>query len=138
MDHSGEALVGFGCAHGNAFEFFEFAEEIFDEMAPFVHFGVDVEWLGAAWMLRYDDFGAALIKVGNDAIAVKSLVGEQGTKLDTCDQWLNANRIKAMAWQQHEPDKIAQRIGQGEYLGRHAALGAAYGLILSPPFAPCP
>src|SRR5579863_5588200 len=122
MDHGAEALVGFAGAHGDAFELFEFAEEIFDEMAPFVHFGVDLERLGAAWVLRYDDFGTALIKVCDDGIAVESLVGEQGTELDARDQGLNTNRIEAMPWQQHEPDKIAQRISQGENLGGHAAL----------------
>src|SRR4051794_40488736 len=38
--------------------------------------------------------------------------------------------------QQHKADEVAQGIGQGENLGRHAALGAANGLARSPPFAP--
>jgi hypothetical protein len=89
-------------------------------------------------MLGYDDFGAALIKVGDDDVAVEGFVGEQGAEFDTCDQRRNANRIEAMSRQQFEPYKVAQRIGQGEDLGGHTALGAAYGLILSPPVAPCP
>ena len=55
IDHGGKALVGFAGAHGYAFELFEFAEEVFDEMAPFVHLGIDLELLGAAGMLRNDD-----------------------------------------------------------------------------------
>ena len=74
----------------------------------------------------------------DEGIAVKSLVGEQGTKLDARDHRLYANRIETVPRQQHEVDKITQRIGQRENLGGHVALGAAYGLILSPPFAPCP
>ena len=74
----------------------------------------------------------------DDGIAVKSLVGEQGTKLDARDQRFYDNRIETVPRQQHEVDKITQRIGQGGNLGGNAALGAAYGLILSPPFAPCP
>src|SRR5690606_14706278 len=43
-----------------------------------------------------------------------------------------------VAGQENEAHEIAERIGEGENFGRHAALGAAYGLALSPPFAPCP
>src|SRR5918995_1050492 len=43
-----------------------------------------------------------------------------------------------MARQEFEAHKIAERVGQREDLGGHATLGAAYGLALSPPFAPCP
>ena len=138
MDHGGEALVGFAGAHGDAFELFEFAEEIFDEMTPFVHFSVNLEWVSAAWMLGYDDFGATLIKVGDDDVAVEGFIGEQSAEFDTRDQRRNTNSIEAMSRQQFEPDKAAKRIGQGENLGGHTALGSAYGLILSPPFAPCP
>jgi hypothetical protein len=45
MDICGETLIGFVCAHGDAFEFLELAEEVLDQVAPFVdlltlrHFG---------------------------------------------------------------------------------------------------
>ena len=48
MDHGLEALVGFVGAHGDAFEFLEFTEEVLDEMTPFVHLGVDWERHAAA------------------------------------------------------------------------------------------
>ena len=41
MDDGGEALVGFVGAHGDAFELLELAEEVLDQVAPFVDFGVD-------------------------------------------------------------------------------------------------
>src|SRR5216684_1266933 len=85
MDHGLEALVGFVGAQGDAFEFLELAEEVLDEMTPFVHHG-----------------------------------------------------IEALSRQQDESDEVAERIGEGQDLGRHAALGLADGLALSPPFAPCP
>src|SRR5579859_5618404 len=37
-----------------------------------------------------------------------------------------------------EAHEVAERIGQGKDFSRHAALGAAHGLALSPPFAPWP
>src|SRR5215210_3071038 len=43
-----------------------------------------------------------------------------------------------MAGQENEAHEIAKPVGEGEDFGRHAALGAADGLALSPPFAPCP
>src|SRR5437660_1380743 len=39
MDHGLEALVGFVGAHGDAFEFLEFTEEVIDEMTPFESIG---------------------------------------------------------------------------------------------------
>ena len=37
MDHGGEALIRLVGAHGDALELLELAEEVFDEMPPFVH-----------------------------------------------------------------------------------------------------
>jgi hypothetical protein len=52
MDHGGEALIGLVGSHGDAFEFFELAEEVFDEMPPFVHLLVDSERLCALNVLE--------------------------------------------------------------------------------------
>jgi hypothetical protein len=41
VDHSGEALIGLVAAHGDAFELFELAKEIFDQVAPLVDLGID-------------------------------------------------------------------------------------------------
>src|SRR5436189_5805992 len=46
-------------AHGDAFELLELAEEVFDEMPPFVHLLVDGERLCAPRMLGDDYLGAA-------------------------------------------------------------------------------
>jgi hypothetical protein len=40
MDVGSEARIGFVCAHGDAFEFLELAEEIFDQVSPLVDFRV--------------------------------------------------------------------------------------------------
>src|SRR5215217_5438384 len=89
-------------------------------------------------MLRDDDLGAALVEVGNDLVAVESLVGDQGTEFDTLDQWRDPDSIEALSRQQHKADEIAQSVGEGQDFGRHAAFGAADSLARSPPFAPCP
>ena len=64
--------------------------------------------------------------------AIKPLEGE------TVDERSDADRIETVAGQQNEAHEIAERVGQREDFGRHAALGAADRLALSPPFAPCP
>src|SRR4029077_3860742 len=130
--------IGFVGAQGDTLELLEFAEEVFDQVAPFVHLGVDLERGGAARMLRDHDFGAAPVEGGDDVIAVEGLVGDQGGELDALDQWRDPHRVVALAGQQHESDEVAERIGEGQDFGRHAAFGLAYGLALSPPFAPCP
>ena len=71
MDHRLEALVGFVGAHGDTLELLELAEEILDQVTPFVHLGVDLERGGAARMLRDHDCGAALVEVGDDLVAVE-------------------------------------------------------------------
>src|SRR6266436_5121517 len=81
-----EALIGFVCAHGDAFELLQFAEEIRDEMPPFVHLPVDDAWGRAAWMLADDDLGAARIEIGNDGVGVERRIGDQGIERHAFDQ----------------------------------------------------
>ena len=138
MDEGGEALIGFVGAHCDAFELLELAEEVFDQVAPFVEFGVERQRHGTPRMLRDDDFGAALVQLGNDGIAVKGLVGDQSAKGEPVDERGDADRIETMAGQENKADEIAERVGHGQDLGRHAAFGAADRLILGPPFAPWP
>ena len=40
MDHGGKAVVGFIGSHGDALKLREFAEEVLDQMTPFVEFGM--------------------------------------------------------------------------------------------------
>src|SRR5262249_12197634 len=138
MDEGREALVGFVGAHGDAFELFEFAEEVLDQMSPLVHFLVEWKGKGASGMLGNDDFGASFVQISDDVIAVEGFVGDQGIELDVSNQRGNPHGVVAMAWQELEAHEIAERVRQGNDFGRHAALGAAYGLALSPPFAPWP
>ena len=138
MNHCGKALIGFFTSHGDAFELLEFAEEVFDEMTPFVKFVVDCEGMASPRMLGDDDFCSPLIHVFDDPVGIKRLVGNQATKLDVLDQRFHADGVEALARKQDEAHEIAQGIGEGENFGGHAALRFANGLILSPPLAPWP
>ena len=138
MDDGVEAGVSFVGAQCDALELFEFTEEVLDQMPPFVHFGIDRQFAGSALMLGDDDLGAPFVEVGDDGVAVECLVGDQRVEADTIDERRHAERIEAVTGQQYEAHEIAKSVGQREDFGRHAALGAAYGLALSPPFAPWP
>ena len=129
-------MVSFASAHGDALELFEFAEEVFDEVAPFVHLLVDAERSRSLRSLGDDDFGSPLIKLVDNPVGVERLIGDQGSKFDVFDQRRNTDSVVALSGQENEAHQIAQGIGQGEYLGSPAASGLAYGLALSPPFAP--
>jgi hypothetical protein len=130
-------LISFVASHGNAFEVLEFAEEVFDEMAPFVEFGVDLEWFASPWMLGDDDFCAPLIHVFDDPVGIKGLVGDQTTEFDVFDQGCDTDGVKAMAGEQNEPHQIPKCVGQRKDFGGPAALRLADGLIFGPPLAPC-
>src|SRR5438874_1867690 len=125
-------------AHGDALELLEFAEEVLDQMTPFVAFQVDRNGVQPVRSLRDDDAGAASVHFGDDPVGIEGLVGNQGAELDPLDQRRDAYRVVALSRQQHESDEVAESIGEGQDLGRHAAFGFADGLALSPPFAPCP
>src|SRR4249919_160430 len=138
MDHGGEALIGFIGAQRDAFELLEPAEEVLDQMPPFVHLRVDGERRCAARMLGDDDRGAARVEIGDDGIAVEGLVGDQRVEGQSLDERRNADRVEALSRQQHKAHEIAERIGERQDFGGHAAFRAANGLALSPPFAPWP
>lgn len=137
VDHRFETAVCLVASHCYAFEFLELAEEILDQMAPFVNVLVDIESLSAPLMLRDDDPGLAFVQLFDDPVGIKSLVGDQAAEFDVFDQGRDADGIKAMAGEQNEPRQIPKRVGQREDFGGPAAFRLADGLIFGPPFAPC-
>lgn len=137
IDHGGEALVGLVGAHCDALEFLELAEEVLDEMPPFVHLLVDGERLCSTRMLGDDGLGAARVEFGDDGVAVERLVGDQRVEGQSLDERLHTHR-EALSGQQHEAHEIAKRISERQDFRGHAALRTADRLALRLPFAPCP
>ena len=86
VDHRLETAVCLVASHCYAFEFFQFAEEILDQVAPFVNVRVDVERLGAPGILGDYDLRLAFVQVCDDPVGIKSLVGDQTTEFDVFDQ----------------------------------------------------
>jgi len=137
VDHRLEAAVCLVASHCYAFEFLQLAEEVLDQVTPFVNVLIDIERLGAPGMLRDDDLRLAFIQVFDDPVGIKGLVGDQAAEFDVLNQGRDTDGIKAMAGKQDEPHQVPERVGQREDFGGPAALRLADGLVLSPPFAPC-
>lgn len=73
IDHCFKAGVSFVCSHSDPLEFLELAEEVFDEIPPFVEIAVERKGLGSSWMLGDDDLGAPRIEISDIASLSKAL-----------------------------------------------------------------
>src|SRR5262249_58253737 len=120
------------------FELFELAEEVLDQVSPFINLSVDLDGMLALGALRDDDPRSAFVDFLKDPVCVKGLVGKDRVETYPFDQGRHANRIVTLAGQEVKPYKVSKGIGQGEDLGCPAAFRFPDRLILSPPFAPCP
>ena len=72
------------------------------------------------------------------ALLSNALSAISAAKAQPVDERRDTDRVEALSRQQHETDEIAERVGERQNLGRHAAFRASNGLALSPPFAPWP
>ena len=124
MDHGCEGLIGFIGPQGNALELLQLAEEVLDQVTPFVHLAVDVERDRAARMLGDDDLGAALVQVRDNVIAVERRVPNQRTEWNPIDERRNADCVEALPWQEHKAHQVAERVRERQDLRGHAALRA--------------
>jgi len=138
MDGRSEACVGFVVTGGDAAEFLEPLETVFDQVPPFVHLAVMRNGRRSIRLRRDDGGGAPFVQCSAQGVVVESLVPNQRIKIDVRDQRLDADAVVALAGKKDEAAEIAKRIDERDDLRRQAAARAAYGLILSPPFAPAP
>jgi hypothetical protein len=87
VDHGGKALVCLAGVHGNAFEHLDLAEEVFDEMPPFVHLLVEDEGFARRGCWEMTTL-APRVEFGDKGVAVERLVGDQrvegGRDLPAC------------------------------------------------------
>ena len=87
-------------------------------------------------MLRNDDLAPRSFNSAMIASLSKAFVSDQSAELDAVDQGGDAHSVEAMPRQELKANQIAERIGERQDFD--AALGSAYGLARSPPFAPWP
>lgn len=107
-------------------------KQVLDQMTPFVHLRAERMGLSPTRVLGDDDLGAVIVQISDDGVAVEGLVGDQSAESDAVDERWYADGTEAVAGQQDEAHKVAERVGERGDFGGHAALGTAYGLALSP------
>src|SRR5947208_8072612 len=77
-------------------------------------------------------------RLARSQLLSKALSPMSASKIETGDQRLDTDAVVTLAGQKDEANEIAEGVDQGHDFGSQAATRAAYGLILSPPFAPVP
>ena len=115
-----------------------FPEEVLDQVAPLVDFGIDAPRPGAPRMLGMTTCAPRASNSSRIQSTSKALSAISPPKSTPLDQRRHAQGVEAVTRQQLEAHQVAERVGQGDDLRAPAAARAAYGLALSPPFAPCP
>src|SRR5215470_8393374 len=138
MDEGAKAGVGLVVTGCDAPPFFQTLDAVLDEMPPFVHLGVVGDGRFTILLRGDDSQCATLIQFSAQRVVVERLVGDKGCKIDVLDQRLDANTVVPLTRQQDKARQIAQSINQKDDLRRQPAARTAYGLTLSPPFAPVP
>lgn len=69
-------------------------------------------------------------------VLLSKALSAQAAETDTIDERCDTHGVEPLAGQKNKAHKIAKCIGECQDFGCH--VGAAYGVALSPPFAPCP
>ena len=93
IEEAGKAGVGLLVAGCDASECFERAEEVFDQMTPFVHFGIVRDAPGPAGHGGDNRGRAAFLQIGAQPVVVEGLVADQSFKIEISDQGLDADAV---------------------------------------------
>ena len=107
-------------------------------MPPFVGFLVEFRGKASVGPRRDDRGNAALKQLRAQPVGIKGAVGQQVICGEVSNQLRHGAQVMGLPGDKAEISQVSQRIGQGQDLGRDTAPRAAYGLALSPPFAPWP
>ena len=95
---------------GDAAELFQFAEEIFDQMTPFVHGEIARNRPFAIRLGRDYREHAARFELGSQGVIVEGFVGDQRFDLDVVDKGIDADAVVTLTWQQDEAGEIAETV----------------------------
>jgi hypothetical protein len=138
IDHGGEAGIGLLIARGDASKRFQRTEEVLDEVAPLVFFGIMRGVSRGPLAQGNHSLDAAVSQLLAQPVRIERLVADQGETGNARHEHVHAGDIVSLAGQKNETDQIAEPIDERCNLGGQAAARFADGLILSPPFAPVP
>ena len=116
VEDGSKTSIGLFVAGCDASKCLEAAEQVLDEMAPFVHLGVMRDASGMAVVGGDNRCGAALIQIGAQPVAVEGLVADERLKIETCDQRLDTDAVVRLSGQKDEADKIAEGVDRAMIL----------------------
>jgi len=107
VDVGFEAGIGFVISRGDASEFFDLGEIVFDQMAPSIHHSIEVDLLFTMPPGRDDGDGTTLVEFRSQPVGIESLISQQRTECHVLYQWLDANHVVALAWQKNKPNEVS-------------------------------
>ncbi len=113
-----EAFVSFVVSGCDSPEFLDFGEIVFDQMAPFVHFGVDLDKLFSVLSWWDDRECSARIELKPEPIGIESLIREQRVERHAVNQRPDPHDVVALARHQDKAHQIAEGIDQRHDFGR--------------------
>jgi hypothetical protein len=129
MDDCVEADVGFVGAHSDALELLELAEEVLDQMTPFVDLGVEWQRLVRRGCCEMTILAPRSLRSAMMALLSKALSAMRASQQrPSVSVARRGCRSDDRAGERNGPDCRGER----EDRGGHAALAAADGLALSP------
>ena len=138
MYHSREAFISFLVARGDAPERFDLAEEILDQVAPFVLLAVVFAVPQGPFAQRDDRLNPSFGQTLTQSMGVKRLVANEGLARDPVHKGVDRLDVMTLARQQDEAHHVSQTINQRRDLARQTTARAPDRLIESPPLAPEP
>jgi hypothetical protein len=118
VDHRAVAVVDLLVARCYSAKLLELAEEVVDQMPPFVHLEVAIEGLLSRGFWRSDGDGAPVVELGAQPIVVKGLVGEQSAERDIQNQRFDANAVEALTGHENEARGGAAKLRWASSKGR--------------------
>lgn len=131
MDCSEEVSGGFVITGCDGTELFEFAEEVFDEMARLVGLFVvmALDFAVALWR-DHRRLSCREQRFDHTLVGIEGLVCQQSIGRHLRQQCIGALQIMGLARRQHEGQWIAQGIDEGMYLGAQPAFAAPDRFVL--------
>ncbi len=136
--HSREAFIGFLVARGDAPERFDLAEEILDQVAPFVLLVVVFAVPQRPVAQRDDSLNPSFSQTLAQSMGVKRLVANEGLARNSGHKLVDGFDVMTLTRQQDETHHVSQSINQRRNLARQTTARAPDRLIECPPLAPEP
>jgi hypothetical protein len=131
MDRGEEISGGLVIAGGDGAELFEFAKEVFDQVACLVEFLVELSRRGSVFLGRDDSgFSSGGEWLDDALVGIVSFVGDHQFGSHLWQQSIGPGEIVGLAWSQEKAQRVAEGVDQSMDLGAQSAFAAAERLIL--------